>query len=117
MLGMHIVGVKFASMKLLIVFFSLIACVTQPGSPKQSDNCWKNRETVKELTDLEGVIEKEADQLFIVLSSSRRLFPCNLSDSYQIGDSIVFSAEQKEIFPNERWAGRPIELTHIEPKN
>jgi len=103
-------------MTILLVIFGLFLCGKPVSDFSQSDNCWEGRETIKQLLNREGVIKKDSNQVSIVLPSNRQLFPCNLPDSYQSGDSVLFSANQKEIFPNERWEGRPVELTLIELK-
>lgn len=102
-------------MKWLIIV-GLIACTRPNRVSSMSDDCWENRKTVKQLETVTGVVIKESDWVYILLPPSKQLFPCNLPDSFQMGDSVLFSANQKETFPNERWAGDPIELTHIELK-
>jgi len=103
-------------MKVLLIILGLFFCGEVTSVVVPSDDCWEGRETIKELLNQEGVIKRESNQAAIVLPSSRKLFPCNLPDSYQTGDSVLFSANQKEVFPNERWEGRPVELTCIEHK-
>jgi hypothetical protein len=103
-------------MSILLIIFGLFFCGNPASGPNQPHSCWEGRETVEQLLNREGIIHREPEQVAIVLPSSRKLFPCNLPDSYQSGDSVLFSADQKEIFPNERWEGRPVELTHIKLK-
>ena len=94
----------------------LVACSHLNNSQRSVSGCWENRKNVNQLKNTEGVVVKEANWVCIRQSPGKCLFPCNLPDSYQVGDTIIFSANQKEIFPNERWAGDPIELTAIELK-
>ncbi|MEM9674113.1 MAG: hypothetical protein ACFB15_29075 [Cyclobacteriaceae bacterium] len=103
-------------MRALLLIFGLFVCGKSVSKLNQTSDCWEGRDTVQKIIDQEGVINREPNQVAIVLSSSKKLFPCNLPDSYQSGDSVLFFADQKEIFPNERWEGRPVELTHIELK-
>ena len=96
------------------LLIGLLACAHPNNRTITVDNCWDDRKTVKKLSDVKGVVSKQDDWLSVTASSFKQMFPCNLPDTYKPGDSILFSANQKEIFPNERWAGTPIEITSIE---
>ena len=99
-----------------LVILALQTCTSHPDKLPEVEECWENRKTVQQMENVEGVIHRDADWVYIALTSGRQLFPCNLPDAYQTSDSVVFSANQKETLPNERWAGDPIELTRIRHK-
>jgi hypothetical protein len=77
-----------------------------------------SRKTIEMIKDVEAVIEITPSFTFINQKNddSKRYVACNLSNDIKNGQKIVFSAEIKEIFPNERWAGTPIKLTSLTTK-
>lgn len=81
-----------------------------------SDNdCFSDRKTVETITNREGRILQQGSLFLIELKEgSERLAPCNLPEELKSdGLTLILDAKVKEIFPEERWAGRPSELTKI----
>ena len=83
----------------------------------ESAFCLTDRKTVEVVKDIPGTIKKSGDFYLIESSASGQpsvFAPCNLPVDYQKANlNVVFSGKQKEIFPNEKWAGFPIELIKI----
>lgn len=97
------------------------ACSKEEGiTPVQSDlsSCMEDRATIEAIQEVEGILKNEAGLLLIEVNNSNEvLAPCNLPKTFQENDQIIFSGNKKEILPNERWAGHPFELTHIEKQS
>lgn len=107
---------KYTYLLLLLPILLLFGCGNKDEDKLQPSlpGCLQDRATMQVLTDQEGTLESEAGLLLINVSSSGELLaPCNLPNTYQENDRVIFSGNKKEILPNERWAGQPFELTHI----
>ncbi len=77
--------------------------------------CFEDRATVQVINQQDGTVQYEDGALVILVKmSNEQLVPCNLPDTFQENDKVRFSGNKKEIFPNERRAGQPFELTYIE---
>lgn len=76
-------------------------------------DCYKERNKEEDIANKEGVIEKIADQYFIV-SIENRYLPCDIPNSFKIpGTKIIFSGALMAVHPQERWAGLPLHLSFI----
>ncbi len=76
-------------------------------------DCYDNRKIIKEIVDVEGIVMSVGDFFVIRVGDNMRYQPCELPKSLKNDDKVVFSGEVKEIFQNERRAGRPIVLSKI----
>ncbi|MPR32627.1 hypothetical protein [Salmonirosea aquatica] len=104
---------------------SLLACESGKDDPAAdalpTDDCYySSRKTIDTFDKVEGIIvlttagsETEATIYYPVVAGTPYC-ACNLPASF-LQDSlrVVFSAEQKEIYPNEKWKCQPIVLTSI----
>lgn len=62
-----------------------------------------------------SVDENSIVYLIDVPAENRRFTACNMPDALKRGGmKIMFSGEEKEIYENERWSGRPFKLTQVE---
>lgn len=105
------------TMWILYFIFLLLSCdEKEESSPQPSlPGCLQDRNTVQVITDQKGTLQAGGGLLLInVEGSGEVLAPCNLPDNFQEKDQVIFSGNKKEILPNERWAGQPMELTDIE---
>ncbi len=105
-----------------IIFSILIlssACQKEDVATIDSMDCYSDRKTIETIKDIEAVIEITPSFTFINQKNdnSKRYVACNLSNDIKNGQNIVFSANLKEICPNERWAGQPIVITSMTLKN
>jgi hypothetical protein len=104
---------------LLSIVILIAACQKENVAELSSISCeYDSRKTVEVIKNVEAVIEITPSFTFINQKNddSKRYVACNLSNDIKNGQKIVFSAEIKEIFPNERWAGTPIKLTLLTTK-
>lgn len=101
------------------LFLMLFSCDSEQWDEPElaSAFCYPNRQTVEVIKDQPGTVQQLGDGYFIEIdqaSSTMRFAPCNLPEDFKQNNlSVVFSGKQKEIFPNERWAGMPLELIKI----
>jgi hypothetical protein len=111
----------------LIMLFtsSLISCSL--GIAKGKDglpglrlaDCHSDRKTVGQLKSVHAKITSEGAEWTLVPidDDSQRYGACNMVDfEFEEGQEVVFSANIKEILPNERWAATPIVLTAFDLK-
>jgi hypothetical protein len=84
---------------------------------------YKDRATTEKVSNLEATVtylNNEGSIIVLVPMSdkTKRFAACNLPDvaSKKDGTVVIISADIKEIKPNERWAGTPIELTKLKIK-
>lgn len=79
--------------------------------------CLTERETVEVVKDISGIIVQSGDSYLIQSNTKDHAFvfaPCNLPADYQKSNlEVVFSGKVKEILPQEKWAGAPLELIKI----
>lgn len=95
--------------------------VTQKECSKQQvvEDCYKERKTVRNVKALTGQIKKHGKNWLIISNEnpSKHYSPCNIPLSVQHLDmSVEFSGYEKEVYPNERWAGAPFVITSINKK-
>jgi len=79
-------------------------------------NCYEDRAMVRTYTNQPGmVIQMEPGRFAIVPEGdSIRLDDCNLPEPLKAeGMRIQFSGEQKEVYPNEKWAAYPFNFTCV----
>lgn len=70
-------------------------------------------QVVKQLTHIDGKIEKVAE-FYLILAGEQRYAACNLPEELQVaGTRIQFDAKEFEIPANVRLAGTPILITKI----
>lgn len=102
---------------LLAIILLASACKNEEvASELASISCdYDSRKTVEMIKNVEAIIEITQNFTFINHKNddSKRYIACNLPSDIKNGQNIVFSAEVKEIYPNERWAGTPIKLTSL----
>lgn len=97
-----------------MLLMGLISCRQEEAAAPALAPCWQDRQTLETVTDRQGTIAFEDGVLVIDVENANELLePCNLPEAYQEKDQVVFSGNKKEIFPNERRAGQPFELTAI----
>lgn len=79
-----------------------------------------DRATVEKLSNIEATVTYLNNEGSIVVivpdaDKTKRFVACNLPEevSKKDGTSIILSGNVKEIKPNERWAGTPIEMTTL----
>ncbi|HEY9872516.1 MAG TPA: hypothetical protein V6D12_03735 [Candidatus Obscuribacterales bacterium] len=85
------------------------------GDPS-SDCTYDDRKTVNTVKNQKGKITLSGGIYVLVTegTNSIRLGACNLPDAFKKeGQSVLFSGEVKEIYPNERWAATPFKITTI----
>ncbi len=89
-----------------------------------NENCdFDDRRTVKMIKDEKGIVKLVArssnphDGYTLALhvpTTNQRFTACGLpSDMKVAGTVVIFSGEEKVIFPNEKWTATPFELTDI----
>ncbi len=80
----------------------------------QSVDCMTDRKEVKKMTMVQGVVEMiNKEPHIFIKEASARLIACNNPAGLKAGDSVVFSANIKEIYPHERRSGTPCVLTFL----
>tara|TARA_Y100001956_G_C4064951_1_gene161207 strand:+ start:426 stop:812 length:387 start_codon:yes stop_codon:yes gene_type:complete len=121
--------------------FVLYSCKTsQHASPEQRDNTSSvdevdasNQETNNDLSLIEancqfddrknaGEIINTAGKIIlsvrvymIELEDGQRFYPCNLPVKYRKEElRVVISGNIKQVKPNERWGGKPFQITSIQ---
>lgn len=112
-------------MRLFVVLISLLilksSCATEEVSAEAVllKNCESTRKIVGKLAGIEAnVTFLNNDGSIVVIvpvgDQTKRFTACNLPKEYQKdGLSITFSANEHEIYPNERLVGTPIEFTTL----
>ncbi len=97
-----------------VLLMGLLSCRQEEAAAPALTSCWQDRQTLETVTDGQGNIAFEDGVLVIDVDNANELLePCNLPEAYRENDQVVFSGNKKEIFPNERRAGQPFELTSI----
>lgn len=96
---------------------TIAGCAKQPKAQKNNidliQDCYKERKMEMALTDVSAKLEIFGDD-FLIATEDARYVPCELPISFRKnGINILFSGEVKEVYPQERWAGLPIQLTKI----
>jgi hypothetical protein len=85
---------------------------TKAGNAVEQD-CYKDRKKEAVIMKNQGTIQKIAD-LFMIVTQDNRYLPCEVPHAYKIeGNKVIFSGEVRAVFPHERWAGQPFQLTYI----
>ena len=84
---------------------------------------YKDRSTTEKLKEIEATITYLNNEGTIIVlvpinDKTNRFVACNLPEiaSKKDGTVVLISADVKEIKPNERWAGTPIEITFLKIK-
>jgi len=86
------------------------------NKPKVED-CFNGRKITQTINETEGHIEKHGKTWIIISKTDpvRHYAPCNFPEAFQEKDrKIQFSGLEKEVYPNERWAGLPFVITDIQ---
>jgi hypothetical protein len=74
-----------------------------------TDDCFPQRKMVEVIANVKGEIINLAGEWLIQSGSGEpRFFVCNIPEALKTeGFKLIFDAEVKEIYPNERWIGTP----------
>jgi hypothetical protein len=112
---------------LLLIIMLLIGagCSSNDASPKADELkgacAYEARKTVGNLTNTQGTIKVTQTgtdtwtDIYVDEDLATRYCACNLPASYaEEGLRIRFSAQIKEIAPNEKWRCQPIKLTSLQ---
>lgn len=125
-----LVKIKFARMKKYVLCMALLgACVAcssdEPNASQVELNAdceYETRKTVSTITNQKGTIKVTTTgtdtwtDIYLEDGSSTPYCACNLPASFSVeGKRVVFSAEVKETYPNEKWRCQPIKLTALAP--
>ncbi len=103
-----------------------LACSTGNTDPQSvnlpADCTYESRKTVRTLTNEKGSIRVTPSgtdswtDIYLDGDASTPYCACNLPASFAVdGTRIVFSAQVKETYPNEKWRCQPIKLTALSP--
>ncbi len=112
----------------LLVLVACLACSTDNTDPQSTDldaTCaYDSRKTVGTLVSQQGTIKVTPagsdtwTDIYVDGNATRPYCACNLPLSFaEDGFRIVFSAEIKETYANEKWRCQPIKLTTLTPLN
>ncbi|MBK9257433.1 MAG: hypothetical protein IPM42_18370 [Saprospiraceae bacterium] len=79
------------------------------------NDCFPDRKTQQSVEDRTGKVILIGDTFLIENQKENiRYAPCNLPDNLKTEQlTLLFSADLKEIYPNERWMGEPTVLTKV----
>lgn len=87
---------------------------TKNSSLLNTDCQFDDRKNVGEIINTVGKIILAVRVFIIEMEDGQRFYPCNLPVKYRKeGQTVVFSGNMKEIKPNERWGGKPFQITSI----
>lgn len=116
-------------MKNYLLFVSLLAvvsgCETKEANPDADvlgGSCtYDSRKTTRTLSNVKGTVnvtpagQETWTDIYVDGDTSTPYCACNLPLSFtEDGSRILFSAEIKEIYANERWRCQPIKLTSLQ---
>lgn len=114
---------RFVSLFVILIAF---ACNKSDSLSPQTDlvsTCeYDTRKTVSTLTNQQGTVRLTVNgtetwvDIMMDGEPNTPLCACNLPASYsEQGFRIQFSADVKEIYPNEKWRCQPVKLTALTP--
>ncbi len=116
--------IMLSKMRLIsFVIFSMVACSVNKandGLPGlKTDDCYKDRKTVSSVVDVDAKLSMISDQwvMIPINDETQRYGACNMVEfAFKEGDEVTFTADVKEIAPNERWAFSPCVLKKFETR-
>lgn len=112
----------------LVLLVACVACSSDKTDPKGdtlgTDCTYESRKTVSTITNEKGTIKVTPSgtetwtDIYRDGDSSTPYCACNLPASFSVaGMRIVFSADVKETYANEKWRCQPIKLTSLAPES
>ena len=80
-----------------------------------TNDCFPQRKMVEVISNVKGEIINVAGEWLIQTDNKEtRYVGCNIPESLKTeGIKIIFDADLKEIYPNERWIGTPAVLKKV----
>lgn len=96
----------------------LFLAISLSSSKCQLEDCFEDRKTVKEHTNIRCTVARIGitDEFYLQGEEEGvRFKPCLLPKDFKIDQlQVVCSGLEKEIYANERWPGTPFAITEIE---
>ena len=103
-----------------IASFLVLTLSAKDCSKEKIDDCFSGRKITKTIEMTAGHIERHGKTWLIISKTDpvRHYAPCNFPEDFQeVSRKIKFSGIEKEVYPNERWAGLPFVITSIQSAN
>lgn len=99
-----------------LIALTIVACETAHQEVAPYTGCASNQ-VVRELTAVEGTIEKVAE-FYVIQTADHRYSPCSLPENLRVnGTEVVVDGQEMAIPANVRLVGTPLIITNIQLAN